>query len=104
MKLDGTMQNGIPNSPETPSAGRKYGWKPRTYVVPVPSRKGFQWKASALQGLQRLDRRPPNRRPVSVVVPALFNPMPGEVIALGWLNEIDSLATIRQSTRFVRPG
>ena len=101
MKLDGNKQNGIPNSPETQSAGRKYGWKPRTYVVPVPSRKGFQWKASALQGLQRLDRHPPNRRPVTVVVPALFNLMPGEVFALGWLNEIDSLAAIRHRVMVV---
>jgi hypothetical protein len=62
----------------------------------MPSRTGFQWKASALHGLQRLDRRSQHRRPVTVVVPALYNVMPAEVLALGWLNEIDSLATIRQ--------
>jgi len=62
----------------------------------MPSRTGFQWKATALHGLQRLDRRSEHRCPVTIVVPALYNVMPAEVFALGWLNEIDSLATIRQ--------
>jgi hypothetical protein len=30
------------------------------------------------------------------MVPALYNFMPAETVALGWLNEIDALATIRQ--------
>jgi len=30
------------------------------------------------------------------MVPALFNFMPAETLAMGWLNEIDALATIRQ--------
>ncbi|HEY2379796.1 MAG TPA: hypothetical protein VGK48_01320 [Terriglobia bacterium] len=34
--------------------------------------------------------------PATVVVPALYNLMPAENLALGWLNEIDALATIRQ--------
>ncbi|HYR85282.1 MAG TPA: hypothetical protein VE422_14450 [Terriglobia bacterium] len=34
--------------------------------------------------------------PVTVVVPALYNYLPGEGIAMGWLNEIDALVTIRQ--------
>jgi hypothetical protein len=33
---------------------------------------------------------------VTVVVPALYNFLPGESVAMGWLNEIDALATIRQ--------
>ena len=32
---------------------------------------------------------------VSVVVPALYNYMPAEAVALGWLNEIDALGAIR---------
>ena len=101
MRLEGNKENGIANPPETQGAGRQYGWKPRTYAVPTPSRKGFQWKASALHGLQRLQSRTPNRRPVTVVVPALYNLMPGEVFALGWLNELDSLATIRHRIMLV---
>jgi hypothetical protein len=30
------------------------------------------------------------------MVPAVYNFMPGETLAMGWLNEIDALATIRQ--------
>ena len=30
------------------------------------------------------------------MVPALYNLMPAENLALGWFNEIDALATIRQ--------
>jgi len=82
-------------------ANRRYAWKERTYVVPNPSRMGFQWKASALHKLQRLDRRSHSVKPVTVVVPALYNFMPAEVLALGWLNEIDSLATIRQRIMLV---
>ncbi len=73
-----------------------YKLKGRTYLVPSPSRKGFQWKASALHGLQRLDRRSQSNSPTTVVVPALYNMMPAEVLALGWLSEIDSLGAIRQ--------
>jgi len=84
------------HSPLPIGANQQYAWKERTYVVPNPSRKGIQWKASALQGLQRLDKKTHASQPVMVVVPALYNYMPAEVLALGWLNEIDSLATIRQ--------
>jgi len=90
-----------PGSLQPLGANRRYAWKERTYVVPNPSRKGFQWKASALHGLQRLDRRPQSARPVTVVVPALYNCMPAEVLALGWLNEIDSLAAIRHRIMLV---
>ena len=82
-------------------ANRQYAWKERTYVIPHPSRKGFQWKASALHRLQRLDRRTQPVQPVTVVVPALYHFMPAEVLALGWLNEIDCLAAIRHRIMLV---
>jgi hypothetical protein len=75
---------------------RRYAWKERTYVVPRPSRKGIQWKASALRTLQRLHKSRISGRPVTIVVPALFNLMPAENLALGWLNEIEALGTIRK--------
>lgn len=71
-------------------------WKTRTYPVPVPTRSGFRWKASALRGLNRWSSRTASVRPVTIMVPALYNFMPAENLALGWLNEIDALATIRQ--------
>jgi hypothetical protein len=73
---------------------KRYAWKARSYVVPSASRKGFQWKASALRGLQRLNKKE-IKGPVTIVVPALYNFMPAEAIALGWLNEIDALGAIR---------
>jgi len=74
---------------------RQYAWKERTYVVPRASRNGFRWKASALRTLQRLNKSHISGRPVTIIVPALFNLMPAENLALGWLNEIDALGTIR---------
>jgi hypothetical protein len=79
------------HSRENPSCA----WKERTYVVPMPSRKGFQWKASALRNIQRLSNPAVTGHPVTVVVPAVYNFMPAEAVASGWLNEIDSLGTIR---------
>src|SRR5689334_25121695 len=79
------------HSRENPSCA----WKERTYVVPSPSRKGFQWKASALRNIQRLSNPAETGHPVTVVVPAIYNFMPAETVALGWLNEIDALGTIR---------
>jgi hypothetical protein len=73
---------------------QRYAWKPQTYVVPDPSKKGFQWKASALRGLQRFNKVEV-KGPVTVVVPPLYNLMPAEAVALGWLNEIDALGAIR---------
>jgi hypothetical protein len=70
-------------------------WKTRTYPVPMPSRSGFRWKASALRGLRRWGSRTASPAPVTIMVPALYNLMPAENVALGWLNEIDALATIR---------
>jgi hypothetical protein len=71
-----------------------HAWKTRAYPVPTPSRSGFRWKASALRGLQRMHGE--GLKPVTVVVPALYNYLPAESIAMGWLNEIDALVTIRQ--------
>ncbi|HET9942583.1 MAG TPA: hypothetical protein VFR05_04540 [Terriglobia bacterium] len=73
---------------------QRYAWKARSYVVPEPTRKGFQWKASALRGLQKFNKVEA-KGPVTVVVPALYNFMPAEAVALGWLNEIDALGVIR---------
>jgi len=94
------MFDGIRKSDRRPagaatSENQRYAWKERTYVVPRPSRKGFQWKASALRTLQRLHRSRVSGRSVTIVIPALFNLMPAETLALGWLNEIDALGTIR---------
>jgi hypothetical protein len=71
-------------------------WKTRTYPVPMPSRSGFRWKASALRRLHRFDNGSGTSRPATIMVPALYNFMPGESVAMGWLNEIDALVTIRQ--------
>ena len=98
MHVEGYKQT---DSLQPAGANRQYAWKERTYVVPNPSRTGYQLKASALHKLQRLDRRPQTVKPVTVVVPALYNFMPAEVLALGWLNEIDSLAAIRQRIMLV---
>jgi hypothetical protein len=100
MHLEGYKQSDS-GSLQPLGANRQYAWKERTYVVPNPSRKGFQWKASALHKLQRLDRRSQPVKPVTVVVPALYNFMPAEVLALGWLNEIDCLAAIRHRIMLV---
>ena len=71
-------------------------WKRRTYPVPTPSRKGFRWKASALRRLHRFDNGSGSARPATIMVPPLYNFMPAESVAMGWLNEIDALGTIRQ--------
>ena len=75
---------------------RRYAWKPRSYVVPSPSRKGFQWKVSALRRWHRLRGTETRRHPATIVVPALYNFLPAEAVAMGWFNEIDALATIRR--------
>ena len=65
--------------------------------MPIPSRNRFRWKASLLRGLHLLSKGTSNaRRPVTIVVPALYNFLPAEGLATGWLNEIDALQTIRQ--------
>jgi hypothetical protein len=49
--------------------------------------------------MRRLHRWSSTQRtatPATIIVPALFNRLPGETVALGWLNEIQALQTIRQ--------
>jgi hypothetical protein len=77
-------------------AKARHAWKTRAYPVPMPTRSGFRWKASALRGLPRWMGGLPVISPATVVVPALYNSLPAESIAMGWLNEIDALTTIRQ--------
>jgi hypothetical protein len=73
----------------------QYAWKQRAYPAPTPSRRQFQWKASALRSLDHIQAKPVTGHPVTILVPALYNVMPAEGIALGWLNEIDALLAIR---------
>jgi len=64
-------------------------WKTRAYPVPMlPAVDSME--ASALRGMQRWMNGEAITRPVTVVVPALYNYLPGESIAMGWLNEIDA--------------
>src|SRR5262245_236415 len=74
----------------------RYAWKERAYPAPSPSRKKIEWKASAILGLQWLAKADVTGHPVTVVVPAVYNVMPAEAVALGWFNEIDALTAIRQ--------
>lgn len=71
-------------------------WKTTTYPVPEPTRSGFRWKASMLRRFGRWSSRRVAATPATIVVPALYNLMPAENLALGWLNEIDALVPIRQ--------
>jgi hypothetical protein len=71
-------------------------WKTRTYPVPTPSRIGFRWKALALRAIHRGTNAAGSAHPATIMVPALYNFMPAESLAMGWLNEIDALVTIRQ--------
>src|SRR5262245_13810904 len=75
---------------------QQQAWKPRVYPVPTPSRSGLRWKASVLRTLHRWSGMPVSAHPATVMVPALYNFMPAESVALGWLNEIDALVTMRQ--------
>jgi len=71
-------------------------WKSRVYPVPNPSPRAFRWKASMLRHARLWNqRRAPVKRAL-VVVPALYNRFPAEAVAMGWLNEVDALHTIRQ--------
>jgi hypothetical protein len=78
-----------------PSASSEYAWKQRAYPAPGSSSRRFQWKAAALRGLEHLGKAHAIGQPVTIVVPALFNSMPAEAVALGWLNDIDALLKIR---------
>ena len=71
-------------------------WKAQNYPVPAPTRRGLRFKASALRRLHRWHGTSVSGHPATVMVPALYNMMPAENVALGWLNEVDSLVPIRQ--------
>lgn len=71
-------------------------WKARTYPAPLPSRRAFRWKAFALRKLHRWTTLSAPLSPVTIMVPAVYNFFPAESVAMGWLNEIDALAPIRQ--------
>jgi len=49
-----------------------------------------------LRTLHRWNGMPVSAHPSTIMVPALYNVMPAESVALGWLNEIDALHTLRQ--------
>src|SRR5437773_8831062 len=77
------------------TTNQQYAWKECTYPAPVASRRRFEWKASALRGLEHLHKMQVSGQPITVVVPALYNFLPAEAVALGWLNDINALNTIR---------
>jgi hypothetical protein len=74
----------------------KQAWKAQNYPVPAPTRRGLRLKASALRTIHSWHGTSVSGHPATVMVPALYNMMPAESVALGWLNEIDSLVPIRQ--------
>jgi hypothetical protein len=96
LKLDDELHNAGVLSMEVGSCKLDHVWKTRTYRVPAPSRQGFRWKASALKRLHRFSNGASSPRPATIMVPALFNLMPAESLAMGWLNEIEALVAIRQ--------
>jgi hypothetical protein len=71
-------------------------WKPCAYPVPTASRRGYRWKASMLKNLRGWNGTAVTSHPATIMVPALYSFMPAECVALGWLNEIDTLVSIRQ--------
>jgi hypothetical protein len=71
-------------------------WKPRAYPVPRATRRGFRLKASMLRTLQGWNGIAVSSYPATIMVPALYNFMPAECVAEGWLNEIETLVSIRQ--------
>lgn len=70
-------------------------WKKQTYPVPSPSKKGFYLKAVTLRQLGRWTQPMGMRRSVTIVVPALWNYLPAEGVALGWLNDIETRRAFR---------
>jgi len=75
---------------------QKQAWKPRAYPVPTTNHRAYRWKASMLRNLRGWNGAAVTSHPATIMVPALYNLMPAECIALGWLNEIDTLVSIRQ--------
>src|SRR5215467_12129819 len=71
-------------------------WKRRAYPVPRATARGFRWKASMLRTLQGWNGIAVSSYPATIMVPALYSFMPAECVAEGWLNEIDTLVSIRQ--------
>jgi len=71
-------------------------WKEKTFRPPKATKRGFRWKASTLRALRRWSHPVTPVEPVTIIVPALYSVRPGEALAMGWLNEIDTLTTIRQ--------
>ena len=70
-------------------------WKKRSYPVPMPSLSAVRWKASLLRTLHRWKPAAMSSHPTTIMVPAVHNFMPAETVALGWLNDIDALVTMR---------
>ncbi len=62
----------------------------------MPSRSGLRWKAAALRTLHRWHGTAVSAHPATIMIPALYNLMPGESVALGWLTEIDAMVAMRQ--------
>src|SRR5262245_54102927 len=73
----------------------KQAWKPRAYPVPSATHRGYRWKASMLRNLRGWNGTAVTSHPATIMVPALYNFMPAECVALGWLNEIETLKSIR---------
>lgn len=74
---------------------QRFAARRRSHVPRVTSRAGFRWRASVLRGLERIGSAAVTGQPVTVVVPALYNAMPAETAASGWLNELETLSAIR---------
>src|SRR5215471_6569038 len=70
-----------------PTAGSKpeRAWKARHYPVPMPSRRGVRMKA-AFGNILTFVSVKASAPPAMIMVPALYNLMPAENVALGWLN------------------
>src|SRR5919204_4108331 len=94
MNLNGNKR-GEPSDPRALDGLSYCAWKPRAYPVPAASRSRYRWKASALRRLRRWIGRKEYSQPVTIMVPALYNALPAETVAMGWLNEIDALIRIR---------
>jgi hypothetical protein len=96
MLIDGYKHGKNGSSSIATSAKTDHAWKTRAYHVPTASRRGFQWKATALRRLQPWMGGASAVKPVTVVLPALYSVLPAETLAMGWLNEIDALGSIHQ--------
>jgi hypothetical protein len=95
MLLTGDQQTGSA-TPTINMVNSRFAWRKRSYPVPQPSKAVLRWKASALRGFRRWTRQAQVPDPIAIVIPALYNLLPGETVAMGWLDEIDALGTIRQ--------